>query len=135
MIRFVQANIEPALLEAPMRRAVEGTHVGYFAVGGMVQGLGWEQYPYPIALADLVASNSPAMSQTPNPARPIDSSKARAQAILFNKTGSTRGLGNYVAFVPAKKIGVVILVNKGSPATARVKAGHTILAHLERLGQ
>lgn len=135
MIRFVQANIEPAMLEGPMRRAVEGTHIGYFAVGGMVQGLGWEQYPYPVALADLVAGNSPAMSQTPNPARRIGSPKAPAQASLFNKTGSTRGFSTYVAFVPAKKIGVVILANKGSPAPARVTAGHTILAQLEQLGQ
>jgi beta-lactamase class C len=135
IIRFVQANIEPAMLEGPMRRAVEGTQVGYFAVGGMVQGLGWEQYSYPIALADLVAGNSPAMSQAPNPARRIDSPKSPSQAILFNKSGSTRGFGNYVAFVPAKKIGVVILANKGSPAPARVKAAHTILVQLERLGQ
>ena len=131
LIRLVQANIDPSTLPAPMRRAVEGTQVGYFTVGGMVQGLGWEQYPYPVALEQLVAGNSPAMSQKPNAASKIAAPQAPQQATLFNKTGSTRGFSNYVAFVPQKKIGVVILANKGYPTAARVEAAHAILAQLE----
>ncbi|MGV3633068.1 MAG: serine hydrolase, partial [Pseudorhodoplanes sp.] len=38
LLRFVEVNIRPGTLEAPLRRAVEGTHIGYFRVGGMVQG-------------------------------------------------------------------------------------------------
>jgi beta-lactamase class C len=34
--------MRPETFEAPMRRAVEGTHIGYFKIGEMVQGLGWE---------------------------------------------------------------------------------------------
>ena len=44
--------------------------VGYFKVGGMVQGFGWEQYPYPVALKQLVAGNSTDMSMKPNAASP-----------------------------------------------------------------
>lgn len=129
VMRLVQANMQPGRLQGPLRRAVEGTQVGYFAVGPMVQGLGWEQYPYPVALPQLVAGNSSEMSQKPNPAKAITALPS-AQAILFNKTGSTRGFSNYVAFVPAKKIGVVMLANKSFPAAPRVAAVHAILEKL-----
>lgn len=130
MIRFVQANIDPASLEEPIRRAIEGTHAGYFKVGDMVQGLGWEQYPYPISLERLQAGNSPSMSMESNAARRINPSRAAAASILFNKTGSTNGFGAYAAFVPEKKIGIVMLANRNFPIPARIKAAHEILGQL-----
>lgn len=130
MIRFVQANIAPEGLAEPMRRAVEGTHVGYFKVGPMVQGLGWEQYPYPVSLATLLAGNSQTMAWEPNPATRLNPARAPSGPTLFNKTGSTSGFSNYVAFVPARKIGVVLLANKSYPIPARIKAAHAILEQL-----
>ena len=135
VLRLVDANLDPGKLAAPMRRAVEGTQVGYFAVGPMVQGLGWEQYRYPARLQDVVAGNSSAMSQNPNPARKISSPKLPRHIVMFNKTGSTRGFSNYVAFVPQMKIGVVMLANKSYPADARVKAALSILEQLAPKGR
>jgi beta-lactamase class C len=40
MIRFVQANIDPGRVEGPMRRAIEGTQVGYFILQGRRDGAG-----------------------------------------------------------------------------------------------
>lgn len=130
MIRYLQANIDPGRLETPLRRAVEGTHVGYFKINGMVQGLGWEQYPYPVTLRELEAGNSQALIREANPARALVPPQAPPPATLFNKTGSTSRFGAYAAFVPAKKIGVVILANKNYPIPARIKAAHAILARL-----
>lgn len=130
MLRLVQANIDPSRLAAPMRRAIEGTHVGYFRVGPMVQGLGWEQYPYPLPLSTLVAGNSPAMSWEPNPAQQIDAPQTPRQTVLFSKTGGTRGFNSYVAFVPETKIGVVILTNRSYEMKARITAGYAILEQL-----
>jgi beta-lactamase class C len=48
MIRFVQANIDPDQLAAPMRRAVEAPTSATSKVGDMTQGLGWEQYRGPV---------------------------------------------------------------------------------------
>nr|AIA12270.1 ClassC-AmpC_beta_lactamase [uncultured bacterium] len=131
MIRYLQANIAPSRLDTPLRRAVEGTHVGYFKIDGMVQGLGWEQYPYPVSLKDLEAGNSQKMIWEANPASALVPPQTPPPATLFNKTGSTSRFGAYAAFVPAKKIGVVILANKNYPIPARVKAAHAILVNLE----
>lgn len=69
---LVQANIDSADLEPRMREAIEATQVGYFRVGPMVQGLGWEQYPFPVDLNRLVSGNSPAISGEANPVEAID---------------------------------------------------------------
>nr|WP_229505824.1 class C beta-lactamase [Massilia genomosp. 1] len=130
MIRFMQVNIAPGQLDEPARRAVQGTHVGYFKVGPMVQGLGWEQYPWPVSLKQLQAGNSRGMITQANAAKRISAPKAPSTPTLFNKTGSTGGFGNYAAFVPAKKIAVVILANKSYPIPDRIKAGHAILEQL-----
>jgi len=130
MIRYLQANIDPGRLQTPLRRAVEGTHVGYFKIGEMVQGLGWEQYPYPVSLKDLQAGNSQTMISEANPARALVPAQTPPPQTLFNKTGSTSNFGAYAAFVPAKKIGIVILANKNYPIPARVKAAHEILEKL-----
>jgi beta-lactamase class C len=130
MIRFVQVNIEPGLLEGPMRRAVDGTHVGYFKIGNMVQGLGWEQYDYPISVEQLLAGNSYTMIREANPVVRLAAPRVQTERTLFNKSGSMGGFGNYVAYVPEKKIGVVMLANKNYPIPARVKAAHAILEQL-----
>ncbi len=130
VIAFVQANIDPSRLAPPMRRAVQGTQAGHFAVGGMVQGLGWELYNYPVSLEQLVAGNSPPVSMAPNTVTPVIPTQSPGPALLFNKSGSTRGFGNYLAFVPQKKIGVVLLSNKNFPAPVRVALAHGILGQL-----
>ena len=113
-----------------MRRAIQGTHIGYFKIGEMVQGLGWEQYPYPITLDRLLAGNSVQMSLEANAATQLTPPQAPSQPTLFNKTGSTNGFGAYVAFVPAKKIGIVMLANRNVPTPARITAAHAVLEQL-----
>jgi beta-lactamase class C len=130
MIHFVLANIDPTRLEGPMRRTIEGTRRGFFKVGDMVQGLGWEQYPYPISLERLQAGNSSTMSMEANAAQRIIPPQVPSAASLFNKTGSTNGFGAYAVFVPAKKIGIVMLANRNFPIPARIKAAYAILEQL-----
>lgn len=130
MLRFVQLNLDPDQLAGPMRRAVAGTHVGYFQVGEMVQGLGWEQYPYPISVERLLAGNSPAVVMEPNAVKSLAPPQPAFARTLFNKTGSTGGFGAYMVFVPDAKIGIVMLANRNYPIPARVKAAHAILQRL-----
>ena len=130
MIGFVEANIRPEMLAPDMKRAVEGTHIGYFRIGDMVQGLGWEQYPYPITLDRLLAGNSSTMAMEPNAATPLTPPQTPSGPTLFNKTGSTNGFGAYAAFVPLRKIGIVMLANRNFPIPARITAAHAVLEQL-----
>nr|WP_267877414.1 class C beta-lactamase [Duganella flavida] len=128
MIRYLQANLEPAKLDGTLRPAIASTHIGYFRTGLMTQGLGWEQFAYPTSLENLLDGNSSKMLLEGNATKRIT---PQAESGLYDKTGSTRGFGAYVLFVPEKKIGVVILANKNYPIPARVKAAHAILTQLE----
>jgi beta-lactamase class C len=127
LLRFVEVNIRPDTLEAPLRRAVEGTQVGYFKVGGMVQGFGWEQYPWPVTLKQLLAGNSNDMIFKPNAATRLDPPRPPSGPTLFNKTGGTAGFSAYAAFLPAQQIGIVILLNKSIPTPARITASLSVL--------
>jgi beta-lactamase class C len=129
MIRFVQANIDPSEFEAPLRRAVESTQVGHFRVNGMVQGFGWEQFPYPLSRELLLGGHAEELIFEANPAQPVPA-QAATEPRLFNKTGSTGGFAAYVVFVPAKRIGLVMLANRSYPIAARVKAAYAILRQL-----
>lgn len=132
MIRYVQANMLPAKLEKPMQQAIATTHTGYYKVGDMTQGLGWESYPYPVKLDTLLAGNSAQMAYEPHEVQWINPPQAPRQDALFNKTGSTGGFGAYVAYVPAKDIGIVILANKNYPNPERVKVADAILSALTK---
>lgn len=129
LIRFVQANIDPGSLDSPVRQAVEATQIGYFRAGPLVQGLGWEQYPYPVSLEWLLGGNAGKMLFEPQPAYRLTNQIDSGQR-LFNKTGSTGGFAAYVAFVPARTIGIVMLANRSYPIPARIEAAWTILDQL-----
>lgn len=130
LLRFVAANMELIDLDVKWQRAVLDTHIGYYRIGAMTQDLIWEQYSYPVALRDLVAGNSTDVSLKPNPAVQLDPPSRPRDDVLINKTGGTNGFSTYVAFVPGKKIGVVLLANKRYPADARVTVALEILTRL-----
>lgn len=129
MLRFLEVNMGVGTAPAPVLRAVDATHTGYFTAGEIVQDVMWEQYAYPVALDKLVAGNSYAMLK-PLPAAAIEPPMAPRADVLINKTGATNGFGAYVAFIPAKKIGIVMLANKNYPNEARVKAAYQVLSKL-----
>jgi beta-lactamase class C len=130
MVRVLQVNIDPSLLQGAARRAVEATHAGYFRTGPMTQALGWERYSAPYDLQRLLAGNSSAMALEPNPTRPLAPPLPPSGTALYNKTGSTGGFGGYAVFIPARKTGVVILANRGYPNAERIKAAYAILKQL-----
>jgi beta-lactamase class C len=103
--------------------------VGYFRASSMVQGFGWEQFPYPLSRELLLGGNAAEVIFDPNPVQPVGPQWAVAPR-LFDKTGSTGGFGAYVAFVPAKRIGLVMLANRSFPIPARVEAAYAMLERL-----
>ncbi|VVN33177.1 class C beta-lactamase [Pseudomonas fluorescens] len=132
LLRYVQVNMKPAGLEAPLQRAIATTHTGYYKVGDMTQGLGWELYSYPVTLAQLLDGNSTQMAMEAHSVQLLNPLQPLPDVVLVNKTGSTGGFGAYVAYVPSKDIGIVILANKNYPNAERVKVAHTILSALSQ---
>ena len=130
LIGFVQANMKPARLDKPLQQAIALTHTGYYSVGDMIQGLGWEMYRYPVSLDRLLTGNSTAMAMEAHKVQWLNPPQAQQENMLFNKTGSTGGFGAYLAFVPSKDIGIVILANKNYPNAERIKIAHQILSAL-----
>ncbi|WFN87567.1 class C beta-lactamase [Agrobacterium pusense] len=131
MIRFVNANLGLEKLDGKIRQAIASTHTGYFEVGAMTQDLIWEQYARPVALKTLVQSNSGALLKTV-PAQEIAPPLKPGQDVFVNKTGSTNGFGAYVAFIPQRKLGIVILANKNYPNEDRVTAAVEILTTVDK---
>ncbi|SIT46353.1 Beta-lactamase [Paraburkholderia ribeironis] len=127
MLRFVEANMNLLPLDQKLQRAITATHTGYFKAGALTQDLIWEQYPYPVALKTLQVGNAPAMALDAMPATEIKPPLPPAQDVWINKTGSTNGFSAYVAFVPARRVGIVILGNRNFPIEARVNAAYQIL--------
>ncbi len=128
LVRFVQANLGEIALDDSFARAIAATHTGYFQAGVMTQDLIWEQYPWPAALSTLTTGTK--MVEGVVPARSIEPPLQPQSNVWINKTGSTNGFGAYVAFVPSKQIGIVLLANQNYPLDERVKAAFDILSQL-----
>ena len=138
LIRFVDANMgvasesrmpgrKPNVVNAEVAQALAATHVGYYEISPMTQDLAWEQLAYPVTLDDLLTANAGTMNSQSQPAKALNPPQAPRGDVWINKTGSTNGFGAYVAFVPARKIGVVILANRNIPNEARVRLAYRIL--------
>ncbi|WP_280868807.1 class C beta-lactamase [Herbaspirillum sp. LeCh32-8] len=130
MLAFMRANMNPSLLEDTLSRAISGTHVGYYRTAQFTQDLIWEQYAYPVSLPTLLEGNSTKVIMEPTPVTAITPPQAARNDVWINKTGSTNGFGAYIAFIPARGIGIVMLANRNFPIDARVTAAHDILTAL-----
>jgi beta-lactamase class C len=86
---------------------------------------------YPTDLDRLLAGNSAQVIFKANEVSRVTPPSLSQQNVLINKTGSTNGFGAYIAFVPAKGIGIVMMANKNYPIPARVKAAYQILTALD----
>nr|WP_256836366.1 PRC family class C beta-lactamase [Pseudomonas oleovorans] len=131
MLRFIDANLHPDQLPAPLRQAISSTHRGYYQVGDMTQALGWERYAYPISLKKLQAGNSAEMALQLQPVTRFSVPKPADGDLLLNKTGSTNGFGAYILLLPARDTGLVILANRNYPNAERVRLALQLLESIE----
>ncbi|WP_410017528.1 class C beta-lactamase [Pseudomonas sp. 6D_7.1_Bac1] len=135
LIRFVEANLGVAKVEAKLSRALMETRKGYFQVGPMTQDLIWEQYDYPVQLSALLEGNADKMIYESHAVTALNPPLSPQEAVWVNKTGSTGGFSAYVAFVPEKKFGIVVLANKSYPNEPRIRLAHRILSELDCCSQ
>lgn len=131
LLRFVEAQLGIVETDDSVRQAMATTRTGYYRVGAMTQALVWEQYDYPVALDDLLVGNGSQMVLDSQPTEPISPPLQPQADAWINKTGSTNGFGAYVAFVPEKQLGIVILANRYYPNEERVKLAYRILGQFD----
>jgi beta-lactamase class C len=127
MIRFIEAQLGLLKLEPDLQSALIRTHTGYFKVGVMTQDLIWEQYSYPVDLKTLLKGNSSEMIFNSTPVTTITPPLKPQEDVWLNKTGSTSGFGAYIALIPSKKIGMIILANRSYPIEDRIKLAFDLM--------
>lgn len=131
--RFLAAAIgitgTPEKILYPMR----STQTGYVKVDDMQQGLGWtihsfkDQTPYELVNEEY-QGNRGATDNIEVFEKPIYDGNN-----LIDKTGSTDGFRAYIAVLPNKNSGIVILTNKSIRSNDIVKAGREILFQLNQI--
>ncbi|MBF4488800.1 beta-lactamase [Psychrobacter sp. N25K4-3-2] len=127
MTHFMAANMGLVPLDKDIQQALNNNRKGYYQASTFTQGLGWEMYPYPTQLDTLLEGNSMDVVLKPQTITIDNHPTAVLNNVWVNKTGATNGFGGYIAYIPAKKSGIVILANKNYPNADRVKAAYTIL--------
>jgi beta-lactamase class C len=130
LVRFMEVNMKLAVTNGWLQRAIEVTHTGYFRAGVMTQDLIWEEYSDPVTLRTLLKGNSPDMLFKSTPVTELSPPGRGRDDAWINKTGSTNGFGAYIAFVPKRRLGIVLLANRNYPIEARVTAAYKILTSL-----
>lgn len=131
LLRYVRLHMQPAELPPALRKAAAITQAGYFQVGAMTQGLGWERYPYPATLDTLVDGNSPRLIREPQPTQRLNPALPALPTAWYNKTGSTGGFGAYAVFIPSEGRAIVLLANRNYPNEERVRAAYRILSRID----
>ncbi|WP_241509596.1 class C beta-lactamase [Pseudomonas ovata] len=126
LIRFIEAQLQPDALDKSLQAAIKTTQVGHFTFGPATQALAWEYYLPPVSLDALLAGNANEMALRTQPVTALNPPMAPPADAWINKTGSTNGFGGYVAFVPARQLGIVILANRNYPNAERVRLAERI---------
>lgn len=122
---FLKANMNEIPLSDSLKTALHNTRKGYFKIGKMTQDLIWEEYQMPVDLQTLEEGNSNSIILNPTPV--IENNPVIINDnVWINKTGSTNGFGAYIAFVPEKQFGIVILANKNYPNAERIEIAYKI---------
>lgn len=134
MATFMQANIDGPRLknrDPLLAKAIGAAQSGYYRAGEMYQGLGWESWPLPVNPERLIAASANDIALKPAPVEPLRSAREPLPASWLHKTGSTNGFGAYIALIPERRVGIVMLANKNYPNPQRVTAAWHILSQLQ----
>lgn len=131
MASWVMVNMAPdSLQDTSLKQGIALAQSRYWRVGAMYQGLGWEMLNWPVDAKTVVGGSDNKVALAPLPVAEVNPPVPPVNASWVHKTGSTGGFGSYVAFIPEKQIGIVMLANKSYPNPARVEAAYRILSAL-----
>lgn len=128
MLRLLDIELANAEVSAEIQDAVSRTQTGQFQTRLFTQAMIWEVYPWPVDQERLVDGNGYDFILKPQPMREV--AEISDVDVILNKTGSTNGFGGYIAMVPSKDLGIVVLANRNYPNEARVRATHDLITRI-----
>ena len=132
MARWVQSNLKPLdITEKTLQQGIQLAQSRYWQTGDMYQGLGWEMLDWPVNPDIIINGSDNKIALAARPVKAITPPTPAVCASWVHKTGATGGFGSYVAFIPEKELGIVMLANKNYPNPARVTAAWQILNALQ----
>jgi len=133
MQHFLRAAIglpgTPDRIFYPMRM----TQSAYVVLPNQMQGLGWLIHPINSDEKIDALLDEPAMNFKPVSIASIYDKPIFHGDVLIDKTGATDGFRSYIALIPNKKSGIVILANKQMDGNAIANTGREILFKLTNL--
>jgi beta-lactamase class C len=123
MLRFLDAQLGSAPAPEPLPAAMARTREHQYRTDYFIQDMIWEEYAYPVEMEAILAGNGTDFILNPQKADPVAASaRAPGTDVILNKTGSTNGFGGYIAMLPGRDLGVIVLANRNFPNEARVRA-------------
>jgi len=132
MAGWLQANLQPENIQnATLKKGMAIAQSRYWQVGEMYQGLGWEMLNWPVTSRTLEQGADNKYALAARDVTAITPAQPPVKASWVHKTGATGGFGSYIAFIPEKHLGIVMLANKNYPNPERVKAAYRILDALQ----
>lgn len=131
MRQFLSAAIglpgTPPRVVWPMRM----TQAIYAKYANTLQGLAWTIHPMnDESISELLEVNNDSLA--PEVLDTVYERPSYDGNALIDKTGSTDGFRAYIAVIPNKKTGIVLLANKSVPNAALVKTGRELLFKLNK---
>lgn len=130
MLRLLDLELGQIESSLELSAALERTRQGQTRTPYYVQGMIWEQYPWPANLEVMVTGAGYNFYRSQKPVEQIDPPMPPQQDVILNKTGSTNGFGGYVALLPAENLGIVVLANRNYPNKARIRATYGLIQNL-----
>lgn len=132
MATWIQANMAPEQVQnETLQQGLKLAQSRYWRIGSMYQGLGWDIFNWPAEPDVVIYCSNHKVSSEPQTSVAITPPVSLVKSSWVHKTGSTRGFGTYVAFIPEKQIGIVILANKNYPYDDRIKTAYAIFNTLQ----
>jgi len=131
MTNWIKANMNPERVNhSTLQQGIRIAQSRYWRIGSMYQGLGWDIFNWPVDPPAMTYCSDRKFTSMPQTSVAITPPVPPIQGAWIHKTGSTPGFGAYVAFMPEKQLGIVLLANKNYPKADRIHAALTILTAL-----
>jgi beta-lactamase class C len=133
MQRFLSAAIGLPGTSARIFYPMRMTETAYVRLSDRMQGLGWQIHLLSESKVSSLLNEPESMGFGPLPVIEIFDKPVYTGDALIDKTGATDGFSAYIALIPNKKSGVVILTNRYVSRGAIVNAGRDILFKLTKM--